>query len=80
MYKDIFANGYVPNYTRWVYHGEHHRIREEVVRPQLEEFDADAGTLGHLGGGSGTHPHSRVGLGSNKVGALGHLGTTHRAR
>jgi hypothetical protein len=43
MYKDIFANGYVPNYTRWVYHGEHHRIREEVVRPQLEEFDADAG-------------------------------------
>jgi hypothetical protein len=43
MYRDIFANGYVPNYTRWIYHGERHRIREEVVRPLLEEFDADAG-------------------------------------
>jgi hypothetical protein len=43
MYKDIFVNGYVPNYTHWVYHGERHRIREEVVRPQLKEFDADAG-------------------------------------
>jgi hypothetical protein len=42
MYKDIWANGYVPNYTRWVYHGEHHRIREEVVRSGLEEMDADA--------------------------------------
>jgi hypothetical protein len=42
MYKDIFTNGYVPNYTRWIYHGERHRVSEEV-RHQLEEFDADAG-------------------------------------
>jgi hypothetical protein len=43
MYRDIFTNGYVSNYTRWIYHGERHHIREEVVRPLLEEFDADAG-------------------------------------
>jgi uncharacterized Zn finger protein (UPF0148 family) len=43
MYRDIFANGYVPNYTHWIYHGERHRIREEVVRPLLKEFDADVG-------------------------------------
>ena len=40
---DIHNNGFVPNYTRWIHHGEHHRIREEVVRPLLEEYDADAG-------------------------------------
>jgi hypothetical protein len=43
MYKDIFVNGYIPNYTRWIYHGERHRVSEEEVRHQLEEFDADAG-------------------------------------
>jgi hypothetical protein len=32
MYKDIFVNGYVPNYTRWIYHGERHRVSEEEVR------------------------------------------------
>jgi hypothetical protein len=45
IYRDIFVNGYVPNYTRWIHHGERHRIREEVVRPLLEEFDADAGMV-----------------------------------
>ena len=43
MGVDIHNNGYVPNYTRWIHHGEHHRIREEVVRPRLEEYDGDAG-------------------------------------
>jgi hypothetical protein len=41
--EDLFKNGFVPNYTRWVHHGERDRIREEVVRPLLEEYDADAG-------------------------------------
>jgi hypothetical protein len=43
MYKDIWANEYVPNYTRRVYHGERHHIKEEVVRSGLEEMDADVG-------------------------------------
>jgi hypothetical protein len=43
MYRDIFANGYVPNYIHWIHHGERHCIRDEVVRPLLEEFVADAG-------------------------------------
>ena len=29
--------------NRWVYHGEADRMREEVVRPRVEAFDADAG-------------------------------------
>jgi hypothetical protein len=33
--------GFMPNYTQWVYHGEAHRTREEVVRPRLEAFDGD---------------------------------------
>jgi hypothetical protein len=43
VYKDLFNNGFVLNYTRWVHHGERDHIREEVVRPLLEEYDADAG-------------------------------------
>jgi hypothetical protein len=43
VYKDLFNNGFVQNYTRWIHHGERDRIREEVVRPLLEEYDADAG-------------------------------------
>jgi len=34
---------YVPNYTRWILHRERQRLREAVVRPNLEGFDADAG-------------------------------------
>jgi hypothetical protein len=29
-------------YTRWVYQGEDDRMREEVVRPCVEDYDADA--------------------------------------
>jgi len=43
VWKDLYKNGFVPNYTRWIYHGERDRIREEVVRSLLEECDADAG-------------------------------------
>jgi hypothetical protein len=41
--QDLFKNGYVRNYTRWVHHGEPVVIRQESVRPILEELDADAG-------------------------------------
>jgi hypothetical protein len=43
VYKDLFNNGFIRNYTRWIYHGEHDRIRKEVVRPLLEEYDVDVG-------------------------------------
>jgi hypothetical protein len=38
----------MPNYTRWVYHGEAYRLREEVVRPRVEDFDAGAGVADML--------------------------------
>jgi hypothetical protein len=43
VYRDLFKNGFVQNYTRQIHHGERDRIREEVVRPLLEEYDADTG-------------------------------------
>jgi hypothetical protein len=43
MGKHLLKNGFTPDYTRWVHHGEAHRLREEVVRPHVEDFDAGAG-------------------------------------
>jgi hypothetical protein len=43
MCKHHVKNGFTLGYTRWVHHGEAHRLREEVVRPRLEDFDAEAG-------------------------------------
>ena len=43
MGKHLVKNGYMLGYTRWIYHGEAHRTREEVVRPRVEAFDDDAG-------------------------------------
>ena len=40
--RDLYKHGFVANYTHWIYHGEGDRIREEVVRPRLEEYDGDA--------------------------------------
>jgi hypothetical protein len=41
--KHLLKFGFMPNYTRWVFHGEAQRLREEVVRPRLKDFDAGAG-------------------------------------
>ena len=38
----LWKNGFTADYTRWVYHGEADRMREEVVRPCVEDYDADA--------------------------------------
>jgi len=43
MGQHLLKNGFMPDYTRWVYHGEAHRTREEVVRPCIEHVDDDAG-------------------------------------
>jgi hypothetical protein len=49
MLKDICKYGFMPNYTRWVCHGEAYHPREEAVRQHLEEFDGDGGVAGWLG-------------------------------
>ena len=36
------------DYTRWTYHGETNRMRDEVVRQRIEEHDADAGVVDML--------------------------------
>jgi hypothetical protein len=45
VYRDLFKNGFIRNYTRWIHHCERDHIREEVVRPLLKEYDADAGMI-----------------------------------
>ena len=48
MGKHLLKNGFTPDYTRWVHHGEAHRMREEVVRPRVEAYDVDAGVADML--------------------------------
>ena len=36
-----------PDYTRWIFHGEAHRMRDEVVRQRIDECDA-AGGIGDM--------------------------------
>ena len=42
MGEHLWKNGFTVDYTRWVYHGEADRMREEVVRPRVEDYDAEA--------------------------------------
>jgi hypothetical protein len=46
--KHLLKFGFPPNYTQWVFHDEAQRLREEVVRPHLEDFDAGAGVADTL--------------------------------
>jgi hypothetical protein len=50
MTSHLARNGSTKNYTRWTHHGEDDREREEVVRPRIEDFtaDADAGVAAWL--------------------------------
>ena len=48
MAKHLQLNGFVSGYTRWVHHGEAHRLREEVVRPRLEHVDDGGGVVDML--------------------------------
>ena len=43
MGKHLWKNGFTADYTRWIYHGEADRGRDEVVRQRIEEYDGDAG-------------------------------------
>jgi hypothetical protein len=49
MIKDLCKHGFMPNYTRWVHHGEAYRPREEVVRRHLQAFDDEGGVPEWLG-------------------------------
>ena len=42
MGKHLCKNGFTADYTRWIYHGEAGRGRDEVVRQRIEEYDGDA--------------------------------------
>jgi hypothetical protein len=42
MVEHIWKNGFTSGYTRWIFHGEAHRTREEVLRQRVEHYDADA--------------------------------------
>ena len=48
MVEHIWKNGFTPGYTRWIFHGEAHRTREEVLRQRVEDYDADAGVADML--------------------------------
>ena len=48
MGEHLWKNGFTADYTRWVYHGEANCMREEVVRPRVEDYDADAGVADML--------------------------------
>ena len=48
MGEHLWKNGFTAGYTRWVFHGEADRMREDVVRPRLEAYDDDAGVADML--------------------------------
>jgi hypothetical protein len=41
--EHIWKNRFTSGYTRWIFHGEAHRTREEVLRQRVEHYDANAG-------------------------------------
>jgi hypothetical protein len=48
MGEHLWLNGFTTDYSRWIYHGEVGRMREEVVRPRVEDYDDDAGVADML--------------------------------
>jgi hypothetical protein len=43
MREHIWKNGFTIDYTRWIFHGELHLMREEVVRQHIEYYNAGVG-------------------------------------
>jgi hypothetical protein len=48
MVQHIWKNGFTPNYVRWIFHGEAHHTREEVVRQRVKDYDAAVGVADML--------------------------------
>ena len=42
MTHHLFNHGFTRDYTRWTYHGEANRMRDDVVRQRIQDHDADA--------------------------------------
>ena len=42
MGKHLCKNGFMADYTRWIYHGESDHVRDEVMRQHIKDYDADA--------------------------------------
>jgi hypothetical protein len=47
METHLAKYGFTTDYTRWVYHGEVDRVREEVMRPHVDDYD-DEGGVGYM--------------------------------
>ena len=47
MGEHLVKYGFTPDNTRWIFHGEAHRMRDEVVRQCIDECDA-AGGIGDM--------------------------------
>ena len=43
MGEHLVKYGFTPDYTWWIFHGEAHRMRDEVVRQCIDECDAAGG-------------------------------------
>jgi hypothetical protein len=41
MREHIWKNGFMPDYTLWIFYDEEHRMREEMVRQHVEDYDDD---------------------------------------
>jgi len=42
MGKHLCKNGFTADYVQWTYHGEADRMRDEVMRQRIEDYDVDA--------------------------------------
>jgi len=41
MGKYLCKNGFMTDYTRWIYHGESDRMRDEVMGQRIENYDEE---------------------------------------
>jgi hypothetical protein len=48
MVEHIWKNGFTSGYTWWIFHGEAHCTREEVLRQRVEDYNADVGVADML--------------------------------
>jgi hypothetical protein len=48
MVEHIWKNEFTSDYNRWIFHGEVHRMREEMVRQHVDDYDADTGVADML--------------------------------
>ena len=47
MGEHLVKYGFTLDYIRWIFHGEAHRMRDEIVRQRIDECDA-AGGIGDI--------------------------------